>query len=172
MNLSECHYIGFVAKKFSFKGEIIINVNIQNIEPLLDIPLVYFDFDETIVPYKVSKARKHQKNHIRLQLFQVDNDKVASKLLGRKVYISKREHINPLSINNIDHFIGYKVVDGKSTIGIVRQTIQRSPQHILVVLNEEKEILIPMHKDLIVSIDTLNKVIKMSLPDGLITLNQ
>jgi 16S rRNA processing protein RimM len=68
---------------------------------------------------------------------------------------------------------GYKVykIDNR-LVGTIIDVIENPGQLLMNVrIKKDKEILIPLHEDLIIRIDNKKKIIKMDLPQGLIEIN-
>jgi 16S rRNA processing protein RimM len=64
--------------------------------------------------------------------------------------------------------MGYRVVDRtKGLLGTVSGLEEYPMQTLFRIRREEKEILIPVHEDLILSIDPEKKEIVMELPEGI-----
>ena len=55
-------------------------------------------------------------------------------------------------------------------IGIIEEIIEYPQQEMAAIKFQEKEVLIPLNEQLILTIDAENKVIEMDLPDGLLEL--
>lgn len=67
---------------------------------------------------------------------------------------------------------GYRMTDSNSSFsGTIISVLQNPGQLLAVVKTPGGEILVPLHPDLIVRIDRKTKSIEMSLPEGLVKLN-
>jgi len=67
---------------------------------------------------------------------------------------------------------GFTLTDTRTGLsGILTEVIQNPGQLMAVALFGGEEVYIPLHPDLIVSVDWRHKAIKMALPEGLIRLN-
>jgi 16S rRNA processing protein RimM len=67
---------------------------------------------------------------------------------------------------------GFSVTDTVTGLsGTVAEVIQNPGQLMAVALIKGEEVFIPLHPDLIISVDRRHKAIKMALPEGLISLN-
>lgn len=68
---------------------------------------------------------------------------------------------------------GYTVLDqNRVIVGTVKEIIEKPGQTMMVVASAlNKEILIPLHEDLIINADPDKKIIEMNIPEGLIELN-
>ena len=64
------------------------------------------------------------------------------------------------------------ILSDLSIVGVIEEIIQNPGQDLLRILSpEKKEILVPLHSDLITGIDKKKRTISMNLPEGLIEIN-
>ncbi|HNX67300.1 MAG TPA: hypothetical protein PKH02_10490, partial [Bacteroidales bacterium] len=71
-----------------------------------------------------------------------------------------------------DLMIGYTICDANSPFTAVIISVDEQPGQLLATVDMNgKEIFIPLHPDLILSVNHKKKLIKMSLPEGLADLN-
>lgn len=63
--------------------------------------------------------------------------------------------------------IGAQVFDGERSIGVVDEVIALPGQDLLSVKSEVDEKLIPFVKEFIAEVDTIARIIRVNLPDGL-----
>lgn len=67
---------------------------------------------------------------------------------------------------------GFSVTDEQSGLsGTITDIVRNPGQLIAVAVINNQEVLIPLHPDLIRSVDIENRAIRMALPEGLIQLN-
>ena len=72
---------------------------------------------------------------------------------------------------NTRHNIGFKIIDKlKGVLGIVENINDQTSQPLFEVTDGKKNILVPLHDDLLIEIDRKNKSILVNLPEGLIDL--
>jgi 16S rRNA processing protein RimM len=75
-------------------------------------------------------------------------------------------------VNFYDHeVVGFKVIDlTYGEVGILEAVIDFQVNPLIQIMNEEKEVLIPLRKGLVQKIDRKNKVMHIDAPSGLIEL--
>jgi 16S rRNA processing protein RimM len=74
--------------------------------------------------------------------------------------------------DDLQSLTGYTLTDNNSDFsGVITSVIQHPGQSLVSVLTSHGEHLIPIHPDLIISVDEEKRIIKMSLPDGLAAIN-
>jgi len=74
--------------------------------------------------------------------------------------------------NDLMALEGFTLTDTNTGLsGIIDDLIQNPGQVIAVAVIEGRRVYIPLHPDLIVSVDRRHKTITMTLPEGLVSLN-
>ena len=74
--------------------------------------------------------------------------------------------------DELEGLTGYTLTDsGSGLSGTIAEIIRNPGQLMAVTLINGEEVLIPLHPDLIISVDRKHRTIRMALPGGLISLN-
>jgi len=172
MRKEECFYLGKIAKKFSFKGEVLIYLDTDEPELYENMESVFVEFNKNLVPFFIENSALHKNDFLRVQFEDVDSEAEADTLIGCDIYL-------PLSMlpkleGNKFYFhevVGFEVEDKRlGVVGIIQSINDTSAQPLFEVLNGEVEILIPMIDHFLVEIDRKNKKVVMDLPEGLIEM--
>ena len=172
MRKEECFYLGKIAKKFSFKGEVLIYLDTDEPELYENMESVFVEFNKNLVPFFIENSSLHKNDFLRVQFEDVDSEAEADTLLGCAVYL-------PLSMlpkleGNQFYFhevIGFEIEDKRlGVFGKIVSINDSSAQPLFEVVNGEVEILIPMIDQFLVKIDRENKKVIMDLPEGLIEM--
>lgn len=172
MDKKDCFYLGKITKKYSFKGEIILNLDTDEPNLYQNMLSVFVDLNGKIVPYFIERSSLHKKKSIRIKFEDINSEEEASYLLNKEVYLP----INLLPKLEGKKFYyheitGYKVIDSNhGNIGLIVSVNDASSQSIFVIENTGKQILIPINDKIIEKIDRENKTIYISAPNGLIEL--
>ncbi|MFM2213891.1 MAG: Ribosome maturation factor RimM [Bacteroidota bacterium] len=172
MRKDECFYLGKIAKKFSFKGEVLVYLDTDEPELYEDMESVFVEFNKNLVPYFIESSSLHKNDFLRVQFEDVDSEEEADQLIGCAVYL-------PLSMlpkleGNQFYFhevIGFEIEDKRlGVFGKIVSINDASAQPLFEVVNGEVEILVPMIDQFLVEIDRKNKKVIMDLPEGLIEM--
>ncbi len=173
MRKEDCFYLGKIAKKFSFKGEVLIYLDTDEPELYENMESVFVEFNKNLVPFFIENSSLHKNDFLRVRFEDVDSEAEADKLIGLEVYL-------PLSMlpkleGNKFYFhevIGFEIEDKRlGTIGIIQSINDSTAQPLFEVLqNGVTEILIPMIDHFMVEVDRKNKKIVMDLPEGLVEM--
>jgi 16S rRNA processing protein RimM len=172
MRKEDCFYLGKIAKKFSFKGEVLLYLDTDEPELYEDMESVFVEFNKNLVPFFIENSSLHKNDFLRVQFEDVDSEEEADTLLGCDVYL-------PLSMlpkleGNQFYFhevIGFEIEDKRvGVFGKIVSINDTTAQPLFEVVNGEVEILIPMIDQFLVKIDRENKKVIMDLPEGLIEM--
>ncbi|UPT71715.1 MAG: ribosome maturation factor RimM [Flavobacterium sp. JAD_PAG50586_2] len=172
MRKEDCFYLGKIAKKFSFKGEVLLYLDTDEPELYEDMESVFVEFNKNLVPFFIENSSLHKNDFLRVQFEDVDSEEEADTLLGCDVYL-------PLSMlpkleGNQFYFhevIGFEIEDIRvGVFGKIVSINDTTAQPLFEVVNGEVEILIPMIDQFLVKIDRENKKVIMDLPEGLIEM--
>lgn len=173
MRKEDCFYLGKIAKKFSFKGEVLIYLDTDEPELYEEMESIFVEFNKNLVPFFIENASLHKGDFLKVKFEDVDSEEDADKLIGCEIYL-------PLSMlpkleGNQFYFhevIGFDVVDKRlGNIGKIISINDSTAQPLFEILKDNvTEILVPMIDQFLVEVDRKNKKIIMDLPEGLIEM--
>ena len=172
MRKEECFYLGKIAKKFSFKGEVLIYLDTDEPELYENMESVFVEFNKNLVPYFIENSSLHKGDFLRVKFEDVDDEQEADSIIGCEIYL-------PLSMlpkleGNKFYFhevIGFEIEDQRlGVFGKIVSINDTSAQPLFEVINGNVEILVPMIDHFLVKIDRENKKVIMNLPEGLVEM--
>tara|TARA_B100000902_G_C27079657_1_gene798243 strand:- start:172 stop:705 length:534 start_codon:yes stop_codon:yes gene_type:complete len=156
----------FTHSKSNYKGELKIKLINNYAIDFKSIETIFIEEDNILIPYKLKKIKHLKKNNLTLIIEEIDCESKAQQLISKKCFLPKK--ILP-EIKSID-FYSFEFKDfmviGKNNkkIGIVVEIIEKPFQSLMVVKTNSKEIFIPIHQDIILSVNHVNKEIQVELP--------
>ncbi|MGX7667526.1 ribosome maturation factor RimM [Flavobacterium pedocola] len=172
MRKEECFYLGKIAKKFSFKGEVLIYLDTDEPEMYEDMESVFVEFGKNLVPFFIEKSALHKGDFLRVKFEEVDSEDDADRILGSEVYLPLT--MLPKLEGKKFYFhevIGFDVEDVRlGNIGKIVSINDSTAQALFEIMKDNTEILIPMIDDFIVEIDRANKKVVLDTPEGLVDL--
>lgn len=169
MKKEDCYYLGRIVKPFSYKGELVLFFDVDNIYEYEGLEYVYIEINNRLVKYNIETFRLHGNKVV--VTFEDLSPEEANVLVGKELYL-------PLSFlpeleGNQFYFhevIGFEVIDKeKGNIGKIKEFIDTN-QTIMIIENGEKEILIPVVDEVIDRLDRDAKTMYITAPDGLIDI--
>jgi len=160
--------IGRITKTYGFDGAVIVrNEGGITREPEQGEP-VFVVIDGIPVPFFTREAWSPSPGTLIISFDDYLTTKSVTGFKGCEVLTTRKDNTKS------DHatLAGYTIVDINSGFrGVIARVIENPGQIIAAISSPAGEILIPMHQDLIISVDKKRKLIQMSLPSGLTVIN-
>lgn len=172
MQLAAYFYVGKITRKYSYNGELIINVDSDYPEIIIKTESVYITIGDNLVPFFMERKSWQKNLQLRVKFEDVDSESDAGQLLNKKVYLPndllpKREGLDFYQNEIID----FKVEDTQyGYVGIVVGVNDKTPQTLLEVKDERGLVFIPVNEVFIKQIDRNNQLIVVETPEGLLDL--
>lgn len=178
INQKELKEVGKFQKTHALKGEL---------NALLDIAPDYMtvgnalvvDIDGILVPFYAESVRPKGSKSFLVKLDGVGTEEEAKTFVNKAIYALKRElapyfDMEEDEIIDEDDLSGFSVIDSESGMEIGKIVhVDSLTENVLFVVATDSgdEVFIPAVDDFIDEIDEDNKLIRVSLPEGLIDLN-
>jgi len=173
MDKDNCLYIGVITRTQGINGALSVKLEVDLPYEYIDNEVVFVEIDGCLVPFFCHDNEiEIRHNNVAIVHFDdYDNEHQAKELIGCGVYLEMKETDEEESYGISDEFAGYKVIDKqKGEIGQFSEIIEYPSNSVMVVIFDEKEILIPVHESIIQDIDHENRIIKIDAPNGLIDI--
>lgn len=167
MNDRKLVTIGVITKTYGFEGSVTVKVAAGvSGEPKINEP-VFIVIDGIPVPFFVRELYNSEGGTMIMAFDDYTTTKSVLMLKGCEVRLETSSKSDPLL-----SFEGYTLSDVNSDFSAIIVSIDEQPGQLMAtVAAEGSELLIPLHSDLIVSVNHKKKAIKMSLPEGLVDIN-
>ncbi|MGP1515428.1 MAG: ribosome maturation factor RimM [Bacteroidales bacterium] len=170
MKKENCFYLGKIVKPFSYKGELVLFLDVDDIHTYKDLSYLYIEINKRLVQYDISSFRYHG-NKVVVTFKEIDFEQ-ASLLVGKEMYLPL-DFLPKLSGNQFyfHEVIGFKVIDEKEgNIGRIKEIIDNTTQPIMNINFNDKEILIPLIDEILNKVDRENRTMYIHAPEGLIDI--
>ncbi|MBC8883900.1 16S rRNA processing protein RimM [Flavobacterium piscinae] len=172
MRKEECFYLGKIAKKFSFKGEVLVFLDTDEPELYENMESVFVELNKNLVPFFIENSSSHKNDFLRVKFEDVDTEEDADAIMGCELYLPL-SFLPKLEGNQFYYHevIGFEVEDQRlGMVGKIVSINDSTAQPLFEVLNGNVEMLIPMIDQFLVKIDRENKKVIMNLPEGLVEM--
>lgn len=172
MQKGECFYLGKIAKKFSFKGEVLLYLDTDQPELYENLESIFVEFGKDLIPFFIEESSLHKNSFLRVRFEDINSEEEADKIIGCETYLPL-SMLPKLSGNKFyfHEIIGFAVEDSlHGNIGNVSAINDSGPQALFVIEYQEKEILVPVIDDFILKVDRENKTLHLKTPPGLVDL--
>lgn len=174
MKKEDCFYLGIIARKHSYKGEVVIVIDSDEPELYANIDAVFVEYNNKLIPFFVEHVLLQKGNQLRVKFEDIDDEEAAKDILKRNTYLP----LTLLPKLEGDKFYFHEIIDftikdvNYGVVGKIISINDHTAQALFVVKTaNNKEVLIPLIDEFIKKVDKENKVITVETPKGLIQMN-
>lgn len=165
--------VGEFFKPHGIKGELSATLD-EDLSPA-DLHCIILDIDGIFVPFFIKEFRRRGNGWL-IKIDGIETDTDAAALARHEIFaITAELPDSPESDEdgvNLYDLEGYTLVDGDTPVGVIDR-IDDSTANILlhVTTSGGSTVFVPFALDLVVGLDTEERVIDMNLPEGILDLN-
>ncbi|MDR0802949.1 ribosome maturation factor RimM [Fluviicola sp.] len=172
MQQSDCFQLGYIAKLHGYKGEVSLFLDVTNPEDYRTLDAFFIDINGQLTPFFVQSFQLKNKGFAAVKLEGIDSENDAKVILRKSCYLPLSVLPELDDIHFYDHEImGFQLVDvtyGK--VGIIEQVLDNNINPLILVMQNEKEVLIPFIPGLVQKVDRKAKTLYVAAPEGLIEM--
>ncbi len=171
MRVEDCFQLGYVTKPHGLKGEVSIFLDTDVPEYYQEMESVFVQIENRLIPFFID-AIDIRKDKAIVKFEGVDTFESAESMRGNGLYLPV-DQLPPMDNKSFYYheIVGYSAEDIQhGGIGVIGAVYTSGPQDLFSILFKEKEVLVPVHDDIIVSINRDEKKILLNLPEGLLDL--
>ncbi|MDY0097787.1 MAG: ribosome maturation factor RimM [Bacteroidales bacterium] len=164
--------LGQIVKVANYDGTVAVKLSQQFTDIFRYSVLLFIETEGKLVPFFISEYEFSGKDTLRVKFNGYESDTKVSEFVGCNIYLPTAPD-GSLRGKEEDDISGYTAfLKNNEVIGTVSVMIENPGQWLLSVITPGgKEILVPYHDDLIISIDSRKKTIVLDLPEGLADIN-
>ena len=167
--------IGRTIKPHGLKGELKIQVEEIFEKAALKATAFFLESNGQYIPLFVERISKG--NAIILKLEDYNSKEEVTAISKKPLFMRSKDAVVDESVlENNPHLLyqqleGFQLIDDEvGAIGQIDRVIEMPQQSLALVEYNGKEVMIPLHESLILSVDPEKATIEMSLPEGLLEL--
>ena len=171
MTKNDCFFFGKITKTQGLKGELTIKLDVANPEDFAELRYVLIEDRGNLIPYFVEYL-KINGDKMFVQLQDVIKMEQALAFVGKAVFLPN-EMLPQLEDDEFYYkeIIGFRLIDAeKGEIGAISDVLEYPTQAVIQVMKDGKEILIPIHDDIIQKVNKKSKILNIKAPEGLIDM--
>ncbi|MEQ8926918.1 MAG: ribosome maturation factor RimM [Fulvivirga sp.] len=169
MNIDACYQLGYVIKKHGTHGEISAFIDADFPEEYSELESVFVEINKKLVPFFIESIQIRGNKAV-IKFEDVNGHEEAYELKSCGLFLP----LNTLPKLDSDQFYyheihGYHIQDNqKGMLGIIKDVVTTSMQDLIVMEYQDKEVLIPVNNEIIGKVDHQEKVLYVTLPEGLL----
>ena len=171
MTKDKCFYVGKIVKTHGLKGEVTLRIDNEQFDDIEELNYFLLDINDKLIPFFIEDITYHSNKAF--VLFQdLKTLEAASQLVGTTTYLPLELLPEKTGNDFYSHeVVDYIVVDAeKGELGKVNDIIEYPTQSLIQIIKDEKEILIPIHDDIIKDVNREEMKIYIKAPNGLIEM--
>ena len=171
MTKDDCFFFGKITKTHGLKGELTIKLDVANPADFKDLRYFLIEDRCNLIPYFIENQKINGDKMI-VQLQDVKKVEQAVAFMGKAVFLPN-ELMPELDEDDFyfKEIVGFKMIDAlKGEIGEISDVLEYPTQAVIQVMKDGKEILIPIHDDIIQKVDKKAKTLTVKTPEGLIDM--
>lgn len=162
-------HIGYSRKARGIDGSFKLHVEDAYLEDLHKARALFISIDGSEVPFIIESIDDQRSLVVKVE--DINDPEQAQRLLGTEIYLHTDEVSEKVALDSQHPLTGYTVIDQHDTeIGIIEEMIEYPDQLLAKIIISNKEILLPIHEDLILAHNEEMQHIHLTLADGLLTL--
>jgi 16S rRNA processing protein RimM len=171
MAKQEYFELGALAKPHGIKGALHAFLDVDDPYEYDELTSVFVQEGQELVPYFIDDIQI--KPNLNLIFFEgIDSVDKAKELVGKKLFLPM-SFLPKLKDNQFYYheIIGYQVDDQSlGLLGIVKEVVSLGAQDVVVMIYQNREVLIPLTEEIIPKVNKKEKVIQTILPEGLLEI--
>lgn len=174
LTFSDLTQVGVLGRKHGTRGEVRVMLSQNIIDAEDDIPdCLFIEIDGLPVPYFVSEWKERGIDALVIKFDDIDSDREVSSLTGCKVYAQTSDLEAAGIVDSTQKLRGYKLInEHREPIGVVDYIDDLGTHQLIYITTaQQREVIVPFHEDLILDLDEEKHMLQMTIPEGLLTLN-
>jgi 16S rRNA processing protein RimM len=164
--------LGKITKVHGFDGAVTVRLEKDFSDNIPEMESVFIETDGRPVPFLIESYEQPDLLTLRLKFFDYNSIEKVKEFVGCKLYLTKSFSPTSSEESHLD-LIDFEIFSNEGiSIGIITGIINNPEQTLLSVISSSgKEMLLPLHEDLIIEIDSSRKMIHMIIPEGISDIN-
>lgn len=164
--------LGRISKIHGFEGAVTVRVEKSFSNKMPGMESVFLEIEGKMVPFFLSSSEQTGPGLLRLRFEGYESAAKVNEFRGLLVYLTTgRHHANiPDDFPDLKDFIVFS--HDNELIGVIKEVIHNPGQLLLkVIADSGKQILLPLHEDLVKEVKVNRKIIIMDIPEGVSDIN-
>lgn len=169
--MAEYFKSGKIVAVHGLKGEVVIKHELGKTTDFNKITALFLeDKNKTFIPYFIEAAKTKSTHEVFLKFESIDSRESALPLTAKTVWLPEKDFKQLADKQAPANLLGYQVIENNQPLGLIREIIEQPHQLLCLLIIREKEVLIPLHEETILSINHTKKEIQVTLPEGLLNI--
>jgi len=162
-------YLGKVVKLHGYEGKVSIFLDTDEPQEYVDIEMVYINLAGNLVPYFI-ESLSLLNNKAVVSFMDVDTIEKSQAIINKDIFLPL-SMLPELTGNKFYYheIKGMMVIDKIfGELGPINSVLEYPNQAVLQVYHNDKEVLIPISKEIIIDVDRKKNIVTIVAPEGLL----
>lgn len=169
--MSQYFKIGKLAASHGLLGDLILQHHLGKKTALKGLEVIYIqDTTNNFIPYFIEKATARSATETLLKLEDINDKESARLLTPKEVWLEEKDFNKYAKKSTPIALLGFTLYDKNTPLGEIIEVIELPHQILCSVSFNNKEILIPIHEDNLISVDNKKKIVAVDVPEGLLDI--
>lgn len=167
--MTKYNSIGKIVASYGLQGEVILKHNLGKKTSLKGLVAIFLEHAENeMLPFFIETSKIKTDTEVYLKLEGLTTKEEARKINQKEVWLSEEDFNKYAAKSSAISLLGYHLMQEGNDIGEILEIIEQSHQVLCRIDLDGKEALIPLHDQTLDRIDKKNKLVHVTLPDGLL----
>ncbi|MFN8251662.1 MAG: ribosome maturation factor RimM [Ferruginibacter sp.] len=163
--------IGKLAASTGLKGELVLQHNLGKKTAFKGLDAIFIEEKkDSFIPFFIETAKTRNDNEVVIKLEGVDKMETARKLTPKEVWLQADDFKKFAAKSSPIALLGFHLINEGEDLGEILEVIEQPHQTLCAILYKGNEALIPIHEDSLDKVDTKNRKVFVTLPDGLLDI--
>lgn len=163
--------IGKLAASNGLKGELVLQHNLGKKTTLKGLQTIFLEENkDSFIPYFIQSSKIKSHNETIIKLEGIDIVETARKLTPKEVWLISEDFKKFAAKTSPIAMLGFNIYNEGKYLGEILEVIEQPHQILCSILLNGKEALIPLHEENLEKVDTKNRKVYVTLPDGLLEI--
>lgn len=167
--MNEYFKIGKLAATFGTNGQLILRHHLGKKTSLNRLKVFFIEeTTNSFLPYFIQSTKIKNDTEIFVSVEGIDSKEKAQALLKKEVWLDEPAFKKFAAKTSPISFLGFTIMDNKKELGEVLEVVEQPHQVLCRIVIDGKEVLIPVHENSLEKIDSKNRKLYVTLPEGLL----
>ncbi|HLA52369.1 MAG TPA: ribosome maturation factor RimM [Flavitalea sp.] len=163
--------IGKFVATFGVGGEMILLHHLGKKTSLKGLENIFIEKQkDELIPYFLESVKIKTADELYVRVEGINTKEAARLLIHKQVWLTEEEFHKYAGKSAPISLLGYHIINEEDDLGEILEVIEQPHQLLCRISLDGKEALIPVHQDSLEKIDKKNKLVIVSLPEGLLDI--
>ena len=170
MQHNDCFQLGHITRTHGTKGEVVIFLDVDFPDDYEQMESVFVEIKGQLIPYFIQQINIQRGNKAIVKFEDIHSIEQATPLINCPLFLPE-DTLDELDGSKFYYheIVGFRVVDATlGALGLITTVYTMATQDLIAMEYQGQEVLIPVNDDIIKGVNRQEKVMNVSLPEGLV----